>query len=244
MNDLLLLSAKPVIYLVNLSIKDYQRKANKWLAKIKAWVDAHGADPLIPLSVLFEQELADAPSAEARAAKCAELACNSALPKIITTGYHRLNLVHFFTAGEDEVRCWTVRKGTKAVRDRCSLCVCVVFVMIRFLLPVSLASCLSSCQPQAAGTIHTDFEKGFICANTIAYDDFFACGSEAECRNKGKLRIEGKNYTVQDGGLFVIILLLLLRAFFFVSLFLICLSSSSLFLHRISFLRRYYGIQM
>jgi obg-like ATPase 1 len=115
LNEITLLTSKPVVYLINLSAKDYQRKANKWLAKIKAWVDTHGADPLIPFSVTLEQELAELPDDAARAAKCDELKVQSALPKIVTTGYHRLNLVHFFTAGEDEVRCWTVRKGTKAV---------------------------------------------------------------------------------------------------------------------------------
>ncbi len=78
------------------------------------------------------------------------------LPKIIKLGYKSLNLVHFFTAGEDEVRCWTVQDGAKA--------------------------------PQAAGVIHTDFEKGFICAEVMKYDDFVRCGSEQAVKAEGKYR--------------------------------------------------------
>ena len=89
------------------------------------------------------------------------------MPKIITTGYHVLNLIHFFTAGPDEVKCWTIRRGTLA--------------------------------PQAAGVIHTDFEKGFIRAEVIKYDDYVALGSEKACRDAGKIGIEGKEYVVQDG---------------------------------------------
>ena len=78
------------------------------------------------------------------------------LPRIIKTGYKTLDLVYFFTAGEDEVRAWTIKVGTKA--------------------------------PQAAGVIHTDFEKGFICAEIMKYEDFIALGTIAECKNQGKYR--------------------------------------------------------
>ena len=123
---------------------------------------------MIPLSCKFEDDLVAAGDDEAARAAAEEAAgAKSALPKIIKTGYHRLNLIHFFTAGADEVKCWTIRKGQKA--------------------------------PAAAGTIHTDFEQGFICADVVSYDDLHEFGSEAEAKKNGKLRMEGKNYVVQDG---------------------------------------------
>lgn len=91
----------------------------------------------------------------------------SMIPKITKTGYKMLELIHYFTAGEDEVKCWTIRDGTKA--------------------------------PQAAGVIHTDFEKGFICAEVMKYEDFIEAGSEVEVKARGKLKTQGKEYVVQDG---------------------------------------------
>eukprot|EP00019_Armaparvus_languidus_P006648 CAMPEP_0168590420 /NCGR_PEP_ID=MMETSP0420-20121227/6558_1 /TAXON_ID=498008 /ORGANISM="Pessonella sp." /LENGTH=394 /DNA_ID=CAMNT_0008626077 /DNA_START=43 /DNA_END=1230 /DNA_ORIENTATION=+ len=167
LNDLYLLTAKPVIYLINMSVKDYARRKNKWLGKIKAWIDEHGGDPIIPFSATFEQQLIEQPDDAAREKLCADSGCQSALAKIITTGYHRLNLIHFLTCGPDEVRCWTVRKGAKA--------------------------------PQAAGVIHTDFERGFICADVVNYDDFKECGSEANAKKAGKMKSEGRNYVMRDG---------------------------------------------
>ena len=78
-----------------------------------------------------------------------------------------MKLIHFFTAGEDEVRCWSVRKGWLA--------------------------------PQAAGVIHGDFERGFICAEVASYEDFVECKGEQGARDAGKLRLEGKEYIMQDG---------------------------------------------
>jgi len=89
------------------------------------------------------------------------------LNKIITTGYDALHCIHFFTCGADEVRAWTIRKGTLA--------------------------------PGAAGVIHTDFEKGFICAETMAFEDFKKYGTETACKSAGKYRSEGKAYIVKDG---------------------------------------------
>jgi ribosome-binding ATPase YchF (GTP1/OBG family) len=90
-----------------------------------------------------------------------------ALHRLIRSVYKLLKLCTYFTAGEKEVRAWTIHEGWKA--------------------------------PQAAGVIHSDFEKGFIRAEVIAYNDFVAFGSEAACRDNGKLRIEGKEYIVKDG---------------------------------------------
>lgn len=95
------------------------------------------------------------------------LSISSALDKIIVAGYRALQLIYFFTSGKDEVKAWTIQKGTKA--------------------------------PQAAGRIHTDFEKGFIMAEVMKFDDFKEEGSEAACKAAGKYRQQGRNYVVEDG---------------------------------------------
>jgi len=175
LNSHLFLTAKPSVYLVNMSEADFKRKGNKWLPKIKEYVDKNGGGPIIPFSAEFEKELVEKATeakekGEEESKEEAKDASGTAsmLNKIIRTGYKSIDLIYFFTAGEDEVRCWTIREGTKA--------------------------------PGAAGTIHTDFEKGFICADTMKYDDFVECGgSEVEVKAKGKLRQQGKEYVVLDG---------------------------------------------
>ncbi|KAG2153964.1 P-loop containing nucleoside triphosphate hydrolase protein [Suillus clintonianus] len=113
-NSLTLLTAKPITYLVNLSEKDYIRKKNKWLAKIKGWIDTNNpGDPLIPFSVSLEERLAQLPDDE-RAEAQKEPGTQSALGKITQAGYSSLDLIRYFTCGPDEVRAWTIRKGTKA----------------------------------------------------------------------------------------------------------------------------------
>ncbi|KAF0852622.1 mitochondrial translation ribosome-binding ATPase YchF [Andalucia godoyi] len=157
LNTMQLLTAKPVLYIANMSAEDYERKKNKWLAKVKKWIDDHcPGEQLVPYSVKHETALLDQGKIE-----------GSQLEKIITTGYHLLNLAHFFTAGEDEVKAWTIQKGTKA--------------------------------PQAAGKIHTDFERGFICAEVCKFEDLMEHGSEAACRAAGKYRQQGREYVVADG---------------------------------------------
>lgn len=161
------LTSKPCIYLVNLSDKDFIRKKNKWLPKIKEWIDKH--DPgaiMIPFSGAFEHTLAEKQELE-RIEYESETKCKSQLDKIIVTGYKALQLEYFFTAGADEVKAWTIQKGTKA--------------------------------PQAAGRIHTDFEKGFIMAEVMHYKDFKEEGTEAACKAAGKYRQQGRNYVVDDG---------------------------------------------
>jgi len=160
------LTAKPAVYIINMSEKDYIRKGNKWLVKIKQWVDAHGGEPIVPFCGALESKLLELGEDEAKK-YCEENKLQSGIPKIIKTGYHSLELIHFFTCGADEVKCWTIRSGTKA--------------------------------PQAAGVIHTDFEKGFICAEVMKFADFKELGSEGAVKAAGKLKQEGKNYTVQDG---------------------------------------------
>ncbi|XP_074450788.1 obg-like ATPase 1 isoform X1 [Larus michahellis] len=167
LNKHLFFTSKPMIYLVNLSEKDYIRKKNKWLIKIKEWVDKHDPGALvIPFSGALELKLQDM-SAEEKQKYLEENMTQSALAKIIKAGYAALQLEYFFTAGPDEVRAWTIRKGTKA--------------------------------PQAAGKIHTDFEKGFIMAEVMKYEDFKEGGSEAAVKAAGKYRQQGRNYIVEDG---------------------------------------------
>ena len=165
-NSYQLLTAKPVIYLINLTKKDFQRKKNKWLVKIHEWVQAHGGGTIIPFSGAFESELQDTPDDEkAQFQKDQEM--NTVLPKIVKTAFTTIHLIYFFTAGPDEVKAWCIRKGFKA--------------------------------PQAAGAIHTDFERGFICAEVMAFDVLKELGNEGEVKAKGKYRQEGKTYVVNDG---------------------------------------------
>ncbi|KAG7660743.1 OLA1 [[Candida] subhashii] len=110
-NQMLLLTAKPCIYLVNLSERDYIRKKNKHLLKIKEWVDANSpGDLIVPVSVSLEEKLAGMESDEEREAYCKEIGAQSALPKIIVAMRQKLDLISFFTGGPDEVREWTIRR--------------------------------------------------------------------------------------------------------------------------------------
>lgn len=110
-----LITTKPCVYLVNLTQADYVRKKNKHLPAIAAWIKEHGGGIMLPISVAFEQELWNLRgSGAARDALLAETGAKSILPKVITTGYRELRLVFFFTAGEKEVRCWTIQEGTLA----------------------------------------------------------------------------------------------------------------------------------
>jgi len=168
LNKHLFITSKPMIYLVNLSEKDFIRKKNKWLPKIKEYVDKN--DPgamIIPISGAFEQKLLEFENDEDRKAYEQETKCTSSLNKIIVQGYKALQLQYFFTAGPDEVKAWTILKGSKA--------------------------------PQAAGRIHTDFEKGFIMAEVMKFADFKEHGSEAGVKAAGGYRQQGKNYVVEDG---------------------------------------------
>jgi len=115
LNKHLFITAKSMLYLVNLSEKDYIRKKNKWLPKIKEYVDKN--DPgamVIPFSGVFEQKLMDMESEEEKKAFCEETKCTTILEKIIVQGYKALQLQYFFTAGEDEVKAWTIQKGSTA----------------------------------------------------------------------------------------------------------------------------------
>ncbi|XP_002124995.2 obg-like ATPase 1 [Ciona intestinalis] len=171
LNEHLFLTSKPQIYLVNLSEKDYIRKKNKWLMKIKTWVTEHDSSAvLIPFSGAFELKLAEMADDAERKAYLEEQykdSVGSALSKIVITGFKCLGLQYFFTAGEDEVKAWTIKTGFLA--------------------------------PQAAGRIHTDFEKGFIMAEVMKFSDFKELGSESAVKSAGKYRQQGRNYIVEDG---------------------------------------------
>lgn len=119
LNKYLFLTSKPVIYLVNLSDKDFIRKKNKWLIKIKEWVDKN--DPgasIIPFSGAFEHKLVEIEDEAERQKFIDENKCPSVLSKIILAGFSALHLEYFFTAGADEVKAWTIQKGTKAPQVR------------------------------------------------------------------------------------------------------------------------------
>lgn len=167
MNKHLLLTSKPIVYLLNMSETEYIKKKNKWLPKIKQWVDENDTGAtVIPYSAAFELKLQEM-GEEERQKYLADNNLTSQMDKIIVTGYKALQLSYFFTAGEDEVKCWTIQNGTKA--------------------------------PQAAGRIHTDFEKGFIMAEVMKYEDFKENGTETAVKAAGKYRQQGKQYVVEDG---------------------------------------------
>jgi obg-like ATPase 1 len=114
-NPLFLLTAKPVVFLINLSEKDYLRQKNKHLPKIAAWIKEHApGDPIIPLSVAFEERLTRFETDAEVAEECKNVGGQSALPKVVVTMRKMMNLGSFFTTGTDEVRQWTLRMGTKA----------------------------------------------------------------------------------------------------------------------------------
>jgi ribosome-binding ATPase YchF (GTP1/OBG family) len=109
------ITAKPGVFLVNISEDDFVAKKNKWLPKIAQWIQAHGGGPMIPYSAEFEKKVCSmGTDPEVRRKTAEELGAPSCIPKIIKLGYTTLRLIHYFTAGEDEVKCWTIREGTKA----------------------------------------------------------------------------------------------------------------------------------
>ena len=164
--DLQLLTAKPVIYCCNVEEASVVN-GNKHVEAVRAAVTNENAEVVV-ISAAIEADIAVMETAEERDMFLQELGLQeSGLNRLISAAYHLLSLQTYFTAGEKEVRAWTIHKGDKA--------------------------------PQAAGVIHTDFEKGFIRAQVMAYNDFVQYKSEAACRDAGKLRSEGKEYIVQDG---------------------------------------------
>lgn len=161
------LSLKPLLVVVNAGESDAAKLEEGGGAFGLATFAARPNTEVVALSAKIEAEIAQLDRADADAFR-AELGIRSpALDRTIRASYHLLGCVSFFTAGEDECRAWTIRRGTKA--------------------------------RQAAGAIHSDIEKGFIRAELCAFDDLVAAGSWAACRDRGTLRLEGKEYVMQDG---------------------------------------------
>ena len=167
-----LLTSKPVIYACNMSEEDFQNgiDSNERYNAVKAIAAAEGAETL-PICASLEADMAEM-SDDEKKLFLEELGLDkSGLDRLIQTCYSLLGLISYLTAGQPEVRAWTIKKGTKA--------------------------------PQAAGKIHSDFEKGFIRAEVVAYKDLINCGSDEKAliaaREKGVVRSEGKEYVMQDG---------------------------------------------
>ncbi len=166
MKNLQLLTYKPVIYVANIGEDDIGKEDNKFVKMVKDFAKNENSK-VITLSAKIEEELAGLDKEEREVFK-EELGIEeSGLEKLVSASYDLLGLMSFLTAGEKEVRAWTIKKGTKA--------------------------------PQAAGKIHSDFEKGFIKAEVVSFDDLVEAGSFLKAKEKGKVRIEGKDYTIQDG---------------------------------------------
>jgi ribosome-binding ATPase len=164
LHPLQLLTAKPALYIAN--VGEHGFKDNPLLDRVKEYAAKEGA-PVVAVSAKMEADIADL-SDEDKEIFLQEMGMTEpGLDRVIHATYDLLGLQTYFTAGEKEVRAWTIRKGATA--------------------------------PQAAGAIHTDFEKGFIRAEVIAFDDYVRLGGEARAKEAGKMRLEGKEYVVRDG---------------------------------------------
>lgn len=164
--ELHLLTSKPVLYACNVSEADFQAGGNAWVEEVKKFAAAEGNRVVVICSAL-EAEIAQLPKEEQAEFLASIGAKEPGLHRLIREAYALLDLWTYFTAGEKEVRAWTIKRGTKA--------------------------------PQAAGIIHSDFEKGFIRAECYNCEDLFALKSEQAVKEAGKYRLEGKDYVVQDG---------------------------------------------
>ncbi len=164
--DVQLLTRKPVLYVCNVD-EEAVVSGNKHTESVKTAVANENAEVLI-LGVGIEADIAELDSYEDKKEFLDDLGLAEAgVNRLIQSAYKLLELETYFTAGEKEVRAWTIKKGTKA--------------------------------PGAAGVIHTDFEKGFIRAEVIHYEDYVEFGSESAVKDAGKMGVEGKDYIVQDG---------------------------------------------
>jgi hypothetical protein len=163
-----LLTAKPVLFACNVAESDLAgAEQNKFVQKVAEYVRTHHDAAYVPISAKIEAELIDLSPEEAKAFLKDLGVDDSGVSALIRAAYALLGLQTYFTAGEKEVRAWTIKKGWKA--------------------------------PQAAGVIHTDFEKGFIKAEVVSYEDLARLGSVAAAREAGKYRLEGKEYVFRDG---------------------------------------------
>lgn len=166
LKELMLLTSKPILYVCNVDM-DSVESGNAQTEAFRAAVADEDAQ-VIMISAGIEADIAELETKEERQEFLEEMGLHEpGVNRVIRACYRLLDLITYFTAGEKEVRAWTVERGTKA--------------------------------PQAAGVIHTDFEKGFIRAEVIHYEDYVEYGSESSARDAGKLNVEGKEYVVLDG---------------------------------------------
>jgi GTP-binding protein YchF len=163
-----LLTAKPVIFAANVTEEDLADDGvtNSGVQAVRGYAEQEGCEVFV-VCAQIEQEIAELDDEEKKMFLEDLGLEESGLEKLIKASYHLLGLISYLTAGEPEVRAWTIKIGTKA--------------------------------PQAAGKIHTDFERGFIRAEIVSYNDLMACGTHAAAKEKGLVRLEGKEYVVQDG---------------------------------------------
>jgi GTP-binding protein YchF len=168
-NSLNLLTSKPVIYAANVSEDDLADEGanNEYVARVREFAASENAEVVV-VCAQIEAEISELESDEEKKEFLETLGLEqSGLDKLIQSSYSLLGLMSFLTAGEQEVRAWTIKVGTKA--------------------------------PQAAGKIHSDIERGFIRAEIVNYNDLVECGSVANAREKGLVRLEGKDYVMQNG---------------------------------------------
>lgn len=166
LQELHLLTAKPVLYACNVSEGDFANGGNTWVEQVKKKADSENNRSILICSAM-EAEISQLPKEEQKEFLSSMGATEPGLNRLIFEAYKLLGLSTYFTAGEKEVRAWTIRTGMKA--------------------------------PQAAGVIHSDFEKGFIRAETYHCEDLFELKSEAAVKEAGRYRLEGKDYQVKDG---------------------------------------------
>ncbi|MGH7644714.1 MAG: redox-regulated ATPase YchF [Gemmatimonadales bacterium] len=163
-----LLTAKPILYATNVVEDDLASGGGRWLAALRAAVQAHHEEAeIVPFSARFEAELAELSGEERREFLTQAGVAEPGLDRLIHAGYRLLGLQTFFTIGENEVRAWTMHRGDTAFA--------------------------------AAGEIHTDFQRGFIRAETVGFDEFVEAGSYKAAREQGLVRSEGRDYVVRDG---------------------------------------------
>ncbi len=168
MNSISLLSNKPIIYAANMCEDDFKKdiKTNKEYEAVCVIAKKENSC-VLPICAKLEEEISSMDYDDKQMFLDELKLEQSGLDRIIREGYSALGLISYLTAGKQEVRAWTIEKGTKA--------------------------------PQAAGKIHTDFEKGFIRAEIVSYLDFIECGGMVGAKEKGLVRLEGKEYIVKDG---------------------------------------------
>ncbi|ACD53798.1 redox-regulated ATPase YchF [Clostridium botulinum] len=165
---LFLITSKPVLYACNISEDDVMEGnfENKYVKTVKEYAESENSEVIV-VSAKIEEEVSGLEEEEKNEMLREYGLEESGLDKLIQASYKLLGLMSFLTAGVQEVRAWTIKRGTKA--------------------------------PQAASKIHTDIERGFIRAEVVGYNDLVECGSEAAAKEKGKFRLEGKDYIMEDG---------------------------------------------